>query len=217
MFLKKVVTRYHEKSLNDLISVYWNLFASERKKIMSHVPTWVYILFFALLYLGIKGCYTRVMTVKRLVIFPVVFIFFSLHSTILLFHFFLTGLLLLFLGGVVGGLLGYLRVRHRVIRADKQKFLIEIPGDIFILAMIIFIFAIEFFIHYAFTAHWAIAQVNLFKNCAAILTGLVAGISIGRNATYFFKYQQAESVDLVEKNKKLLPSIFSMLKFLKKI
>lgn len=164
---------------------------------MSHVPTWVYILFFILLYLGIKRCYTRVVTIERIAIVPAVFIFLSLRSTVSLFHFSLLGFLLLLLGGIIGSLLGHLHVRKRVVRADKQKHLIEIPGDISMLIMVMSIFAIEFFIHYAFDAHWAIAQIDVFKNAAVILSGIVVGISTGRSITYFLKYQQAESVDLI--------------------
>ncbi|OGT47715.1 MAG: hypothetical protein A3F17_04115 [Gammaproteobacteria bacterium RIFCSPHIGHO2_12_FULL_41_15] len=165
---------------------------------MSYVPTWVYILFFVLLYLGIKRCYTRVVRIERIAIFPAIFIFLSLRSTVSLFHFSLIGFLLLLLGGIIGALFGYLHVRNCVVRADKQKHLIEIPGDISMLIMVMSIFAIEFFIHYAFDAHWAIAQIDVFKNAVVILSGIVVGISIGRSITYFLKYQQAESIDLIE-------------------
>lgn len=161
---------------------------------MSNVPTWVYVVFFVLLYLGIKRCYTRVITVERIAIVPAVFILLSLRSTASLFHFSLVGFLLLFLGGIIGGLLGHLHVRNRVIRADRQKHLIEIPGDISMLIMVMFIFVIEFFIHYAFDANWEIVKIDLFKNAAVILSGVVVGISVGRNITYFLKYQKAESV-----------------------
>lgn len=163
---------------------------------MSHVPTWVYVLFFVLLYLGIKRCFTRVMSVERIAIVPAIFIFLSLRSTISLFHFSLTGFLLLILGAVIGALIGHSHVRNRLIRADKNKYLIEIPGDISMLIMVMSIFLIEFFIHYAFDAHWAVAQIGLFKNLVVILSGIVVGISVGRNLTYFLKYQKAASTDL---------------------
>src|SRR3990167_6238814 len=116
-----------------------------------------------------------------------------------LFHFSLVGFLLLLLGGVIGAILGHWHIRNRVIQADKQNNLIEIPGDISMLIMVLTIFAMEFFIHYAFDAHWAVAQIGLFKNVAVILSGLIVGISVGRSITYLLKYQQAESVDLKEK------------------
>lgn len=164
---------------------------------MSYVPTWVYILFFILLYLGIRRCYTRIVTVERIALVPAVFIFLSLRSTVSLFHFSFIGFLLLLMGGIIGALFGHWYVRNCTIRADKQKHLIEIPGSISMLIMVMSIFSIEFFIHYAVDAHWAIAQNDLFKNSAVILSGLIVGISVGRSITYFLKYQQAESVDLI--------------------
>jgi hypothetical protein len=163
---------------------------------MSHVPVWVYVVFFVLLNLGIKRCYTRVTTVERIAIVPVLFIFLSLHSTVSLFSLSMIGLLLWLLAGLTGSLLGHLHVRNRIIRADKNKRLIEIPGDISMLIMLMSIFAIEFFIHYAFDAHWAISQVDMFKNMAVILSGFIVGISIGRNSTYFLKYKKAATVEL---------------------
>lgn len=163
---------------------------------MSHIPTWVYVLFFGLLYVGIKRCYTRVVNVKRIVTVPLIFAFFSIHSTVELFHFSLESLLVLLLAGFVGGLAGHVCVRKRIIRADKNKQLIEIPGDFFMLLMVMTIFAIEFFIHYAIEAHLAISQQDLFNYIAVILSGLIVGLSIGRCLTYFIKYRNAESVEL---------------------
>lgn len=165
---------------------------------MSHVPVWVYVVFFVLLNLGIKRCYTRVSAIERIAIVPVIFILLSLHSTISFFNFSIVVISLWLLAGVIGALLGYLHIKNRIIRADKNKKLIEIPGDISMLIMLMSIFSIEFFIHYAFDARLAITQVDIFKNIAIFLSGFVVGISVGRNLNYFLKYSQASSVELIE-------------------
>lgn len=40
------------------------------------------------------------------------------------------------------------------------------------------------------------ADSGLFKQLAVLATGLVAGISLGKNLTYFLKYLKADSVNL---------------------
>lgn len=164
---------------------------------MLNVPIWVYILFFVLLYIGIKRCFTRVVSVERIFIIPMVFTFISIRSTVSLFNFSLSSILILLFSSFAGSLLGYLHIRKSNIRADKEKHLIEIPGNISMLVMVMSIFMIEFFIHYAFEANWPIAQLSFAKYFAVCLSGLVVGVSIGRNITYFFKYKSAKSIDLV--------------------
>jgi hypothetical protein len=165
---------------------------------MGHVPTSVYILFFVLLYLGIKRCVTRVISIERMAVFPVIFIFMSLRGTINLLDFTVLGFFLLAAGAIVGIILGHIHVRNRTVRADRKNHLIEIPGDISMLAMVLSIFFIEFFIHYAVDANWHIAQLNIFKISAVIVSGVVVGVSVGRNISYFNKYLKADSVVLTK-------------------
>ena len=163
---------------------------------MSQVPIWVYILFLFLVYMGIKRCYTRVTSIKRLIIVPVIFLFFCFKNTAQLFNDNLMGYVLLITGLLLGALIGFYLIRNNVIKADRKNYLIQIPGDVSLLIMILIIFFIEFFIHYAMDAQWHIASLSLFKELVAIISGIVVGVSLGRNATYFTKYLRAESVDL---------------------
>ena len=163
---------------------------------MSQVPVWVYIVFLFLVYMGIKRCYTRVTSIKRLVIIPIIFLFLCFKNTTQLFNDNPIGYVLLITGLLLGALIGFYLIRKCVVKADRKNYLIQIPGDVFLLIMILVIFFIEFFIHYAIDAQWNIASLSLFKELVAIISGIVVGISLGRNATYFTKYLRAESVDL---------------------
>ena len=120
----------------------------------------------------------------------------SLRSAFQLFGVSAIGFILLLAGGLIGFLIGHYLVKNSRILADKEKRLIQVPGDISMLIMVMTIFCIEFFIHYSIDAHWAIAHSSSFKAFAIILTGLVVGVSIGKNATYFLKYRQTESISL---------------------
>ncbi len=163
---------------------------------MSHIPSWVFILFFVLVYLGIKRCYTRILSLERLALTPAIFIAISLRSAFQLFGTSAAGFILLLAGGLIGFLLGHYLVKDSKVLADKEKRLIQVPGDISMLIMVMSIFCIEFFIHYSIEAHWAIAHSSFFKALAIILTGSVVGVSIGKNVTYFIRYRRAASTRL---------------------
>ncbi len=163
---------------------------------MGSIPVWVYILFVGLIYIGIKRCYTRVIAVERLVIIPLVFIIISLHGTLKLFQHDSIVWIYLLLGGFVGLLIGHFQVRYRVIQADKKNHLLRVPGDISMLVLLLIIFSIEFFIHYSIDANLPISNSHLFRIIAICLSGGIVGVSIGRNATYFYKYSKADSVTL---------------------
>lgn len=163
---------------------------------MFHIPVWVCFLFLFLPYIGIKRCYTRVISLDRLAIIPAVFICLGLYSILQMFGISISVFVLLILGMALSFLIAYRWVRKVVIVADKKNRLIQVPGDISLLVMLMMIFFIEFFIHYAVDAHWAIADSIWFQPWAVLVTGFVVGISAGKNVTYFLKYLKADSVNL---------------------
>jgi len=164
---------------------------------MHQVPTWVFILFFVLVWLGYKRCFTRTIRLERLFLMPAIFVFMNLNGVISLFQF-TAGVLILYLLGLAGGAVsGHFQVRNRIIRADRVKRLIEVPGDLAMLFLVIGIFIIEFFIHYAVEANWSISTNSAFPFIAIMASGLISGISVGRNSTYFYKFLNATSTALI--------------------
>jgi hypothetical protein len=138
------------------------------------------------------------MPVSRLAVLPAVFAYFSVNSAVSLFHINSTGVFLLVAGSVMGIVLGAYQVRNRNIQADKINKLIRVPGDFSMLLLILAIFFIEFYIHYAVDAHWAISESDIFRLGCVMLSGIILGISAGRNGLYYYKYVQSESVMLAD-------------------
>ncbi len=165
---------------------------------MFGVPIWVIILFFVLLYMGIKRCQTRVVSVKRLLVVPIVFAYMSLHGASQLFHFSVLSIALLIFGAFIGFGIGHWQVRNAQVKADKDRYLIQIPGNISMLIMVMLIFLTEFFIHFSIDAHIGIAATTIFKWFTVVLSGIVVGISFGRNATYLFKYRNTPTSVLAD-------------------
>jgi hypothetical protein len=155
---------------------------------MLNLPAWVYILFILVFYIGLKRCYDSVIRVDRLALLPVILLIFGLNTVNSLFGIDFNTVIMLFTSGISGILLGFYHVKDRLIQADKTNRLIKIPGDFSMLILVLTIFLIEFYIRYAFDAHWMIADTLTFKLLSIIMLGNIMGITMGRNICYFYKY-----------------------------
>jgi len=158
---------------------------------MSHVPSWVYLLFFGLVYMGIKGCFKRVIKTKLLILLPALFVWFSSESLykaaqISFFH-----IIFYSIGALIGLYLGYLHVRKGIIRADKEQFLVELPGDWTILVLILIIFIIQFAVHYILAADPSLSRSGGVMALILFISGAATWVVVGRNLTYFYKFTKA--------------------------
>ncbi len=165
---------------------------------MDHIPVWVFVIFFVLLSMGIKWCGTQTISVSRLILLPAILIFFSVKSMFSLLAGGPSLFVTLSFGGVIGAIVGFLIASPKAIRADKQKQLIEIPGDVSVLVVLISMFCIEFFLHYAVEAHMELATTSAFASIMSVVIGCALGVSVGRSLTYFSKYTVADSIALEE-------------------
>lgn len=156
-----------------------------------NIPIYVYILFVVLIYIGYKRCFYRVIKVQRLGLLPGIFIFLSMYTMYQLFYVNLLTLGFLGFGGVIGIALGFNYVEKVKVHADHLEKLIAIPGDWTNMLLILGIFAFEFFLHYAVEASLSISKTFLFEPIAVTILGLIAGMAVGRNVSYFLKYRKS--------------------------
>lgn len=164
---------------------------------MQNIPTYVYILFIALMYLGYKRCFTRTIRVERLILLPLIFIVLSVRSMINLFDLTTLNILLWLIGGAVGLFLGYIHVYQKAIKADHEQKLLTVPGDWSMLVLIFFIFVFEFFVHYSIDAQVTWTKSAIFVWCSTFILGAIAGMTAGRNLTYAAKYKSSPSEHLI--------------------
>ena len=155
----------------------------------SYIPVWVYPLFLILLYLGIRQCYLRTTKIYRLVILPIIFILMSLNN--------LDGSPALtwismpcwIIAIALGIYLGYLHKKNATITVDKSQGIITIPGDWSMLLLILIVFAVEF----AINAVEAVGPSPAwFGPLALAVSGLVTGMSVGRNGTFLYRYLKSK-------------------------
>lgn len=166
---------------------------------MSHIPIWVYVLFLGLLYLGIQRCFTRVTSIRWLVVVPILFIFFNFRGIFTLFPLARANIFYWIVGICLGLLLGYAQVRNSMIKADRKKKLIELPGDNMMLVLIMAIFFLEVFVNFAVAEGFSVVELPVFPIIFIAASGIMVGYFTGRSGTYFYKYFHVVSRDLKKK------------------
>jgi len=165
---------------------------------MSNVPYWVYFLFFGLLYIGIKRCFTNTIKVKRFILLPLALLFLSIYDSYEQMLQIPLSILIWVLCFILTVCLGAYYVRNKIVQADKKNRLIRIPGDGSILILILIMFTVEFFVNFAKDTHAVYVNESWFILLVAVLSGLLIGFTSGRNLMYFIKYIKAENTDLAK-------------------
>ena len=152
-----------------------------------------------LIFLILPGLKTRVLSVKKLIIMPAIFIYLNYDSLQKHFHIHLNDYFILMIGAIVGiGIGAYCR-KNTIIRADHEKQLIEIAGSYFGLIMFIIIFAVHFAIGWIDSINPGyLFQASLYQAILMFLLTASSALSVGANAMLFYKYHKTNQ-SLLEK------------------
>lgn len=165
---------------------------------LQQTPWWVYLLFFYLLKIGFGATKTCVVSMKKMVILPLIFTALSIHTMIASFRVTATIFLIWFFSIALGSLIGYLLVRHFPYRVDKKKQLIEMPGTWLTLIFILLIFFAKYFFGYEISADPMLLKNTVFEFALLGTSGVVTGLFIGRLICYLNEFRVGQSVDLKE-------------------
>ncbi len=152
-------------------------------------PWWVYILFFYVLYIGIRALKSRTMSVNRIFIIPLLFLFWSIWSLIARFQ----GAMDLLIWGifiVIGFTAGWGLFQRYKIRADHKKLLIRFPGNYFILILMLSIFAVKYFFGYMRATSPELSP--MLHSLNFVVSGLSTGLFVGRTFAILKKFGKAK-------------------------
>jgi hypothetical protein len=159
--------------------------------IMKHTPVWVYFIFGYLVYVGIQSTKTRIVSVKRVLILPIVFAVWSLGSLVTSGQF--ESKIIGWLAALpVGILIGCLQTRRLDIKVDREHSRIRIPGTISTVIIIILTFSAKYYSGFMNSQYPAVAQGIIFVIVMSSISGLFAGILAGRMALYLYRYTTRE-------------------------
>ncbi|WP_158818634.1 DUF6622 family protein [Methylocapsa sp. S129] len=159
---------------------------------MSHIPAYVYVLFLALLWMGVARCYPRTIRVERLLILPALMVVLGVRGFFGLFPApVLADLAAALAGGAIGLAIGWRHAGRWAIGIDRSAQTIATPGDVMMLAIILGAFVFEFVLHYGVESHAGWTEVLPIELLAAALSAWFAGMSIGRNGNLALRYWSA--------------------------
>ena len=159
-------------------------------------PAWVYILFFYLLFIGIKSMKTGVVSLKKLFILPIIFFFMSLHTLLASFDLTVGSVVIYIVSLALGSWVGWLFAKNKVLAFDKKHHLIKLQGSATTLILVLLIFSIKYYFGYALAVDPTRVQDFTFRSLMIASSGIITGIFIGRAFLYLHKRSKAPHTDL---------------------
>ena len=139
----------------------------------------------------------RVIPVKKLIITPAIFMYLFYQTVAENFNTPFTNNWIIVLGFIVGIGVGILIRANTSIKADKNQFLIWLPGNYLSLVIFLLIFATHFTIGYLQSVNPNyLVQTSSGEQILLFITSCVSSITIGANALLYCKYLMSKSSEL---------------------
>ncbi len=162
--------------------------------IIKNTPQQIWWFFLLLVYLGYAATLTRVRTLPRMFLLPLVMLYMDIKTSNHIFGISLYHILVNILGIFLGFLLGLYLVKSQIIFVDKKKRLVKLPGEYLTITLVL----INFFTHYVLYVLYYVQNQYLhqFAFLIQILIGALSGISIGRVISYLIKVLRAVHQDI---------------------
>lgn len=161
--------------------------------ILQHTPSWVWVLLAFLVFRGVQSMRGGTTKIYRLAIVPVIFTLWGLYGLItqptmnwLACSAWLAGVLL-------GLASGFAMARRSAMTADRIHGTITLPGSPVPLMLMLLIFIVKFWLGFALATH-ATPPDSPYPILAALVSGLVAGIFVGRFSAYVQAIRHQDSV-----------------------
>lgn len=159
-------------------------------------PWWVYVLFFYLVTVGIKALKTNVVSIKKLLILPILFSAMSVHTVVTSFQLEFT-VVSAWIGSIVIGIwIGWMLVRKQTLTVDKKHLLLKLPGTWVTLIIIMIIFVSKYYFGYALSVDPQLIHQTGFEFSMLFISGACTGLFIGRVLFYAYQLKVRESTDL---------------------
>jgi len=151
-------------------------------QILSHTPRWVFVLFFALLVLGVKQLSARQATLRRVTLLPLAMIGLSFYGVVSAFASQPSALLAWAAGAAVGALAIVSRPVPAGTAYDAATRSFSLPGSPVPLALMMGIFFTKYAVGVSLAMSPALAQVPSFALVVSGLYGVFSGAFLGRAA-----------------------------------
>jgi len=154
-------------------------------ELISHTPTWVFIVFFALLVLGFRQSKDRVVKAKTVFILPVAMIIFSFYGVSSVFGFSLLTISLWFIGLAIALITGLKLAYPKFVSFSVQSNKLRIPGSWVPLFFMMAIFFTKYFVGFAVARDFPVINEQPFVVLLCVLYGTYSGIFLSRGFVMF--------------------------------
>ena len=149
-------------------------------EILQHTPSWVFILFFALLILGVWQSRDRVVSRSRLFLLPLVMTLFSVHSLQNAFGTVWSNIAVWIAGIAVSFLLGMFLGTPKKVSYSAETNAFFVPGSWIPLILILGIFIIKYAVGIILGMNMPIGNAPVFINAVCLLFGVFSGAFLSR-------------------------------------
>lgn len=167
------------------------------QQIITNTPIWVWVLLAYLLFVGIRALRPGTAPLWRVAIMPIIFFVWGLASLYTLHGLGLTRMLPWAAALVGGTVIGMLIASLQPIRADKTRHLVQMPGGPLTLILILLIFATKYEFGFLHATQPALFAEPRFWLSEIVISGVLAGMFVGRFAGLWRRYRAAPHEDLV--------------------
>ncbi|ODN41769.1 DUF6622 family protein [Piscirickettsia litoralis] len=161
---------------------------------ISHTPWWVFVLFVILVRRGIKALKPSTASLKGLMLLPLVFLAFSVHTLFLSTQPIFETLGLWLIGGCVGGAIAYMVTPLERVSVDLKNKTLNLPGSAYVLIMVLCAFVVKYALGYQLAAHPEIIHNIGFTVVLLATAGLFTGLSVGRASRLLYRLYQVPVV-----------------------
>lgn len=165
-------------------------------QIVINTPWWVYLLAMYLIKIGINATKTRMVSLKKLFLMPLIFILMSVHTLIEYFTMNSFAISVLGFAMGIGILLGWLQVFRYSLKVDRQRALIQIPGTWSTLGVIVIIFTAKYYFGYKLALDPTLAKEMNFAISLLGVSGVCTGLFLGRLGCYLYRFKTLPSTML---------------------
>ncbi len=159
---------------------------------LTGAPWWVYIILAYVSWIGFQATKPHTIWLPKIFLAPVIFVCLSLVNIL---HSYGAHFIVLTLYGaalLVGSGLSWLLISLTGAVFDKDQILITLPGSYANLILFLSNFAIKFYWTYIEALYPNLTQVNFTWMILKIMsTGVVTGLTLGKNLAYLYKYFKA--------------------------
>lgn len=164
----------------------WNLLASIDSSmvmaILSHTPGWVFALLLALLALGISQCFTREVSLQRVLLLPLAMVSLAVYGLVSAFGAQPITLSLWSVAALLSASLVLARPVPAGTRYDAQRRRYLVPGSAVPLLLIVGLFAAKYAVNVELALQPGLAQQASFTSAVSALYGCSSGVFMGRAA-----------------------------------